>query len=127
MVVPLMLALAVASPTATPSAAPQPPKTAAIGPVLVGGKSTYGISLSSAVSQSATATQNGAPAGTYFTATPGTLCIGSVTVTGDGRQTPGNAITSSGQFTFTRTGSPLGCAITITSSAGGASATVLFQ
>ncbi|HEY1727770.1 MAG TPA: hypothetical protein VGG22_05325 [Candidatus Baltobacteraceae bacterium] len=119
-----LAALILALPVATPSATAAP---AAVGPVLVQGKSTYGISFAGATSQSATATQDHAPAGTYFIATPGMLCTGTVTLTGDSRPLPGNPVTSSGPFTFTRTGSPAGCAVRIRSSAGGATATILFQ
>src|SRR5579872_1185174 len=109
------------------TATPQPAATPGLGPVLVDGKTTYGIKFAGAATQSATATQDRAPGGTYFIATPGMLCRGTVTVTGSSQPLPGNPITSNGLFTFTRTGSPLGCAITISSSAGGASATIVFQ
>ena len=122
-----LAAVLLAFQVATPSATPAPPAPVAVGPVLVGGKSTYGISFGGSTSQSATATQDHAPAGTYFVATAGMLCTGTVTVTGDSRPLPGNAVTSSGPFTFTRTGSPSGCAVTIRSSAGGTAATILFQ
>ncbi|HTX02698.1 MAG TPA: hypothetical protein VMD07_03370 [Candidatus Acidoferrales bacterium] len=101
--------------------------SADIGPVLVNGKSTLGISFSGSATQSVAAAQSHAPSGTYFTATPGMLCTGTVKVAGTSQALPGNPITSSGPFTFTRTGSPMGCAVTISSSAGGASATVVFQ
>lgn len=108
------------------TAAPATPAPG-VGPVLVGGKSTYAVSFGAASNQSATASQDRAPGGTFFIATPGMLCAGTVTVAGTSQPLPGNPITSSGQFTFTRTGSPVGCAVTITSSAGGRSATILFQ
>ena len=111
------------------SAAPAPSlKPAAPGPVLVDGKRTYSVSFGAATTQTATASQNHVPGGVYFIATPGILCDGTVTVTGSGSQAlPGAPITSTGPFTFTRTGSPLGCAVTISSSAGGAAATIVFQ
>jgi hypothetical protein len=105
------------------TAAPAP----GVGPVLVGGKSTYAVSFGASINQSATASQDRAPGGTFFIASPGMLCAGTVTITGTSQPLPGNPITSTGQFTFTRTGSPVGCAVTITSSAGGSSATILFQ
>jgi len=109
------------------TATPQPVATAGLGPVLVDGKATYGISFSGSTTQSATASQARAPNGSYFIATPGMLCTGTVTITGTSQTLPGSPITSNGPFTFTRTGSPTGCAVTITSSAGGARATIVFQ
>lgn len=109
--------------TPTPKPSPSP----GLGPVQVDGKSTFQLSFGSSSSQAATASQDRAPDGTYFIATPGMLCTGTVAVTGSSQQIAGNAIISTGRFTFTRTGSPLGCAVTISSSAGGRVATVIFQ
>jgi hypothetical protein len=114
-------------PSPTPSPVPTrrpPPK---LGPVLVGGKTTYAVSFSSGATQTATASQFHAPYGSYFTATPSTLCLGVVKVAGPTPALAAAAITSSGPFTFTRLGTTSGCSVTISSSAGGASATVVFQ
>jgi len=108
----------------TPAASATP---AGVGPVQIGGKNTYAVSFGASTNQTAIASQDRAPRGTFFIATPGTLCVGAVTVTGSSQSLPGSPITSTGQFTFTRAGSPVGCAVTITSSAGGRSATILFQ
>lgn len=110
------------APTATPMPRPTP------GPVLVGGKSTFIVIFESGSNtKTVTPTQNNAPQGVYYVATPGTLCIGAVNVTTTGTVIPGGSITSKGPFTFTRIGSPAGCAVSISSSAGGPPATVVFQ
>jgi hypothetical protein len=107
--------------TATPMARPTP------GPVLVGGKSTFIVVFDSGNTKTVIPTQANAPPGVSYVATPGTMCIGAVNVTTTGTILPGGPITSKGPFTFTRVGSPIGCAVSISSSAGGAPATVVFQ
>lgn len=109
------------APTATPMARPTP------GPVLVGGKSTFILVFDSGNTKTLTPTQTNVPSGVFFVATPGTLCLGAVNVTTTGTIVPGGSITSKGPFTFTRIGSPAGCAVSISSSAGGPPATVVFQ
>lgn len=109
------------SPTAAPSAAPK------LGPVLVAGKSTYVLAFDAGGSKTVAATQVHAPSGSYFIATPGTICIGAVSVTGSSSLALGGGIISNGPFTFTRVGSTAGCAVSISSSAGGTPATVVFQ
>lgn len=123
MFVAIILLLATAAPQPSATATP----AASLGPVLVNGKTTFGISFSGSQTKTATASQINAPGNAYFIAVPGMLCTGTVTVAGTSQSLPGSPITSTGQFTFTRTGSPVGCAITISSSAGGATATIVFQ
>ena len=112
---------ATTAPTATPMVRPTP------GPVLVGGKSTFILVFDSVNAKTLTPTQTNAPPDVYYVATPGTLCLGAVNVTTTGTIVPGGSITSKGPFTFTRIGSPAGCAVSISSSAGGPPATVVFQ
>jgi hypothetical protein len=109
------------APTATPVAKPTP------GPVLVGGKSTSIVVFDAGNAKTVMPTQANAPPGVSFVATPGTMCIGAVNVTASGTVLPGGPITSKGPFTFTRVGSPIGCAVSISSSAGGTPATVVFE
>jgi len=115
----------VAPSTAPPVApSPAPPK---IGPVLVNGKSTFVLGFDQGNSKTVTASQTHSPPGQYFVATPGTICIGSINVSGSDAAIPNGAIISSGPFTFTRVGNTSGCAVSITSSAGGLPAIVVFQ
>ena len=109
-------------PAATPIAKPTP------GPVLVEGKSTYILVFDTGKkTKTVEPSQAYAPPNTVFVATPGTLCAGSVNVTTAGTIIPGGSVTSKGPFTFTRVGSPIGCAVTISSSVGGPPAIVVFQ
>jgi hypothetical protein len=111
-----------APPVETPIAKPTP------GPVLVDGKSTYVLVFDNGKnSKVIESSQVYAPPNVYFVATPGTLCVGAVNVTTVGTVIPGGPVTSKGPFTITRIGAPAGCAISITSSAGGPPATVVFQ
>ena len=75
-----------------------------------------------------TATQANAPPGTVFSASPGSLWLGTVTVAGPPGGLPlGKTVTSTGPFTFTKTGNPAGCSVSIASSVGGHTATVTFK
>lgn len=126
---PAARAQTIAIPSATP-AAPAPTQSPVappqLGPVLVAGKATYVLTFGPKNSQTITATQSHAPAGAYFIATPGTICLGAINVVGSATVGTGMGITSSGAFTFTRVGNPVGCAVSISSSAGGTPATVVF-
>lgn len=112
------------APPAAPLTTPRPaPK---LGPVLVGGKHTFVVTFGDHDTQTIYASQSGAPAGAYFVATPATLCIGAITVS-SGTSVLFNApITSGGPFNITRVGNTTGCAVSISSSAGGQPATVVF-
>lgn len=120
-----------AAPTAslppTPRAMPSPNSPPKLGPVLADGKSTYILTFDKGNSKTVLVSQANAPSNLYFVATVGTICIGAVNVTGSGPSIPNGAITSNGPFTFTRVGNTTGCAVSITSSAGGLPATVVFQ
>lgn len=96
--------------------------------MLVEGKSTYILVFDAGKNtKTILPTQAYAPPNTVFVATPGTLCIGAVNVTTAGTIIPGGSVTSKGPFIFTRVGSPIGCAVTISSTIGGPPATVVFQ
>jgi hypothetical protein len=106
----------------TPRPAPK------LGPVLADGKPTLIVVFGADASKTISVTQTQAPPGSYFFAQPGTMCIGAIKVAGSSPTVlPNGAITSNGPFTFTRVGSPVGCAVSISSSAGGTPATVVFQ
>ena len=115
--------------TSTPRPAPEMTVRPApkIGPVLVDGKATLIVVFDPSNVKTVSASQTQAPPGSYFFAQPGTMCIGAIKVMGSSPTVlPNGAITSNGPFTFTRVGSPVGCAVSISSSAGGAPATVVF-
>lgn len=114
--------------TAAQTAAPSLPAAApTAGPVLVDGKSTYVLAFDHGNTKIVSASQEHAPPGRYFVATVGTICIGAVNVSGSAATIPTGGITSSGPFTFTRVGNTAGCAVSISSSAGGPPAVVVFQ
>jgi hypothetical protein len=120
------------TPTPTPAPSPAPVATARPvykpGPVLIGGKSTFIVTFGDKDTQTFYATQAHAPQGGHFTATPGTLCLGAIKITGDPNALLFGPVTSSrGEFTVTRVGSPIGCSVSISSSAGGQPAVVVFQ
>lgn len=102
----------------------------ALGPVLINGNTSFTPPrLGDGQSFTVTASQPDAPAGTYFIAGTTSACIRTISVLGGGK--PGappfsGYITSSGRFTFYRLGSPQGCTVTISSSAGGDPATISF-
>ncbi|MGH7192271.1 MAG: hypothetical protein ACREJM_01915, partial [Candidatus Saccharimonadales bacterium] len=59
---------------------------------------------------------------------PVTLCLGSIKITGDPNALMNAPVTSArGEFTAIRLGSPIGCSVSVSSSAGGRPATVVFQ
>lgn len=115
--------------TATPRPAPVETLRPAVRPggVLVEGKHLLTVTFATKNAITVMASQPNAPSNTYFIATPGTICGGAVTVSGPTPALPGAPVTSGGPFTLTRVGSPTGCAISVSSSAGGEAATIVFQ
>lgn len=120
------------TPTPTPAPPAAPVATAKPvykpGPVLIGGKHTFVVTFTDKDTQTFYAAQDHKPQSAYFIATPGTLCVGAVKIAGPEPNAMINApITSGGPFTVTRVGSPIGCSLSVSSSAGGQPATVVFQ
>jgi len=107
--------------------ATSPAPAPALGPVLIDGKPVVEVTFATGNTQTIGASQAHAPAGNTYTATPSTLCNGTVRVTGAASDVATTTVTSHGAFTLTRLGTPVGCAIAITSNAGGTPATVTFK
>jgi len=103
------------------------------GPIYINGAATN-LTLSlggSGQAQVVTITQNGAPSGTYFTATPGAGCAGNVAIVSNAQPSAPAAqpptIASNGPFTVTTLTSNRSCAITLVSSADQTQGTLTIQ
>ena len=120
----------IVTPQPSPPAPPAPVETMrpaqAPGPVLVDGKHVDTVTFTLQTSATVYASQTRVPSGTYFIASPGTLCNGAVKVTTTNPVPPNAPIVSGGPFTLTRIGPTTGCAISVSSSAGGEAATITF-
>jgi hypothetical protein len=115
------------SPSAPPAPVTTPRPAATVGPVLVDGKQTLIVTFGDRATRTFEASQAHAPPGSYFVANPGTMCLGAVRISAGTSVLLNAPVTSNGPFTLTRLGDPAGCAISISSTAGGAPATVVFH
>jgi hypothetical protein len=118
-------------PTATATPRPAPLETlrpvAHPGQVLVEGKHLLTVTFATKDTITVMASQPFAPSNAYFIATPGTICSGAIKVSGPSPALANAPVTSGGPFTLTRVGPLIGCAISVSSSAGGDAATIVFQ